>query len=547
MDINNELNNDNFSFFDIINNIKSPFTLTAKHKKKFLTILEKNNFTLNTSNLHLLEYSDLFLIASLKNNYIDTINALYEIKDIKTLHYDIKNYNELANILIENDFVCENDCPTLLLTVPYAFVASLYVDSITTLANYQYSSNALSKEERKYIYEKGLRENDIPPSYLNEPFIYDDYIMKKYIPNNIELDFVKNILLDPNVDYCCEDELILLKFLNSPYKTIEEEIRNMHEKGIDRYHMSITQILAFAFYARKYLYENNVKNHSVNMFNYSSNDSLKGLHTNDSVFVFVDPFPANGTVKNILLTLNHELEHAIQQSNFIKVNLDKDEDIDIYTKDYFLKTAIGKEYIIENYHTLSYEIDAQIKSEINTSIILGESVLDAETLTDVVIPSPTVVESLKIANSSHRKYKHKDYSMDKMMDFALALFLQNNPCNRFTIAHVFTTIGYDYELDDGNPRKKDIKDLIDSLDTETDKKKRTIYAKLISRRISSIHDDTFASNLNIVIDSLKENYNKETKIILSKILYNEHNKQASQNLKYIKFALDNINKYKHQK
>lgn len=529
----------NSQFLHQLNNIDSPFLLSQEEKRILHQKLKKTNFVLNSTNYNLVYYNEQFLISSLLNDYKKTITILNKI-DASKVTFDPENFDALTQILIHNDFVCNNDTPELFLEAPYAFVASSYFDPIKTLANFKYTSS-FSNEEKTYIYEKGLKENYIPIAFLNEPFISDKFILKKYIANDEEINFIINNLLNPNIEYSYEDEKKLLSFLNSSCENIEDELKLMHQKNTYRYDMSITQVLAFAFYARKYLFENQTKNYRINMFNYCNNDTVKGLHTNDDIFVFVEQTPSLATVKNMLLSLNHELTHAIQQNHFIKVDFQADEDVDLYTKDYFFNMTFGKEYSLSNYHSLSYEIDADIKANIITSLILGENIFNQNENNLNTNEIINELKNMKFIDTGVREYKGNTYTIDELMNIAINKFSECHEKGRFVISKIFTTIGYEYDLKSIEIKKRTLKELIDNLDLETNQKIKDIYTRIIARTISC--DD---KNMEILLNSLKENYRNETKVILSKVAYNQYSNQANSSLKYIKFTLEALNNKHHK-
>ena len=114
----------NDMFISQFDTIDAPFSLTSEEKQQLHNKLKSIHFVLNSKNYHLVYINEQFLISSLLNNYKKTIDILYKIDSSKVI-CEPENFDILSQILIHNDFVCDDKTPNLLLEAPYAFVASL--------------------------------------------------------------------------------------------------------------------------------------------------------------------------------------------------------------------------------------------------------------------------------------------------------------------------------------------------------------------------------------------------------------------------------------
>lgn len=547
-DINTILNSSfktKIAFIDELLMIEKPFLLDEAQQKKLSTLLEKYNFVITPDNYHLVYLNEQFLISSLINDYEKTMEVASHLETSKIPSED-KNWNLLENILINNYFVCTNETPLVFLQSPYAFIASCAIDPIQSLANFQYNKKS-SIKEKEYIYQQGLLNNDISPSYLNEPYIEDDYMLTKFIQNPDELNFVKNVLLNKERPYSNLDEKQLLHLLNSSYKSIEEEINSMSEKNIDRIDMSIIQVLSLAFYAKKYLFQNEIDNYEVKTFNYCNNENVLGMHTQDAIYLFVDRTLNSMDVKSMIKTLHHEIEHAIQFKNISGLNIYEDSDIDLYSKDLLLFLIHGEKYINENYDTLTYEFDAEVKSLINASLLFKET-FNPNDLPKIVKETNGLINKLQSTTqrrTSKRRMNAKKYNFDSLFDKSLKHYIHSDKLNRSVVKRVFPIIAYDYDLDSKNVARRPLSDLVYELNSVDNKLEETIYLKLISRRIDSRYDNQYQQNLDFLNYIIEEKeIDAPARIKLSKIIFEVYNEKNYENLKYINYLLNKVNKTK---
>ncbi len=582
------------NFLRTINLLKGTYSL--KLSKKFfsketadhiLNLFSESKFTLKQNEIHLLSYSPLLIISCLRYNFSKTLDYIIKHKKninefVTDIEIDSIEYTDSLIIeeLICNKFTLTKDNYTLMYNSPTFLIASLECDferTIDTLTIMKESDilkleshiakqliNTLFIEKEKKFEKLPIVLKKTIINYLNETRTYDidytiDLVTKGFIPLtclpteviNSDMEFWKlagNYSFHTKFEECqpnasiCNTEKQILTLLGSDYSNcscIEDALRLMQSKGLRRERMSIFELLAIQVFAAKELHKEGIqKKIDISAFDFFN--GYRGSCGPDYLNLYITF--EDESIYHMIATLLHEIEHAIQDKNVLECKINKDFDIDLYSKDKILTMILGKdEYYYAKYSCISYEYDAEIKSHIKAAAILNLFTSNPDGSVNIEEVAKDLVDySIQLNNEDNQYYqdasRDRGYTLDELFEREMFKLMLNNKNYFDSLVATFPIIHYEYIISKNYFFRKSIADLINDIDNCSSKKDIGIYYNLLKNRLDLKRepDDNIEENLQEIIQCLNDaNYNNITRKILNKLARTQIDKDRSKYKSYV--------------
>lgn len=556
---------DNLQYFDYselyFNEIREDLS------EKISELLINNGFVLNSRNIGIIDYNPLFLICSLKNNYINTIDCIVKEKDkVKYIpSFDIEN-KVLEEILINKEFILSSKNLDVLRTSSCFLIASLKNDFDKTIrvlnrskVNAVYMSDKQVEELISIIfYDKKIsfkklpvalknilvtyiynNENNAYVSYLvnnklipityfpSDTICFNDNILKAGCNSEQEYEYLRVKLGDyASNRYEKEDEEKFLDILSGKYKhceCVEDVIKEMYNKKMKREDMSLMEIFAFNLYASKILKRNNIST-GVEILGFDYGMDKYGVQTERGITLFI-----NGdvnTVEDLVGTLNHEIEHIIQKENIRKCKIDLDHDIDLYSKDFILSSVL-EDYYKDNMNSISFEYDAEFKSNIRTARVLGlVNDVDYEKMDinelffnkrELICYASDRVMDTEYSYDMYRRRGIHTENLEDLFERTMFWLRRGDISKYYEVLNDYPIIKYEYNYADTFERKS-IKELVDCLD-KCNNHDKGIYFNLLRSRLEEEKNEDYEDNLEELENLLNDNsYSEKTRLIIDKLV-----------------------------
>ena len=343
---------------------------------------------------------------------------------------------------------------------------------IVEIPSYKYSNEFTPKDVEVVI--KAFNEGVLSKSMLSSNYFTNSEIMEKLYINPdtkllLEKTSFKKYLYDP------KDEYKLLRILKKD--NLEEHIISL--KDFDRSELSLEDMLAIKFYALKVLNNNGINDYSVEVFDYSKDKATYGAEQKELKRVSL----YNGhdrSVYNMIKTLHHEINHAIQFKNIEEANFDDDYDLNYYAKDEILRDILGEDYYKDNYDYVSYEFDTEFKAKLLTDAFFG---LDkGETsLEESKISLSKIEGNLKYSHNVNRiNSKKKSVDLDDIfIETVDKYYIELIGLNEFK--RKYKSLTYEYEITKEGLRKYSVSEIVDFINKGKDKEK---YLVILKNRIN---------------------------------------------------------------
>ena len=502
--------NDTINLFSFNRDLEASKRVSNKILDKIAASLAKNKF-FNKNNMDENIPSFYMLLAALKNKVISLDVFMQYFKRVEDVNISVDNMDKLMEIL--KDYKIDDQDKQILLN--YGYIKRIGLEN---------------KEELERIV-KVIKENNISKAFIIDSGIHEDVLLNHNILNEKEV-----YLLNHSDEYSKNKEKEILKLLNTKYTSLKEYIGNeLKDKKISD--LDIYNVQALLTYAQKIVDDNKL---GCNIsFNHCSVRSLGDYNTfNGDINIAIG---LNPSVKNLIRTIFHEINHAIQFDNMQNLKLNDDEDVLEYCKEYVLQKVVGKDYYEKNYNYLTYEFDADIKAKIDTAILFNE-------LDDLFVITKDKFEKeykqLETASLVYiRSFKRSNQSIDRLFYKELSKLKENDKTKYDDLVEYIKDtcpiICYEYDLID--LRKKTIKELLIEMKNAS-KEERKIYKFIISSRCDifkvgkeeAIKDydnlitlapeykelEPYLNDININKDKLEkynEYYDKLTKVIDNKV------------------------------
>lgn len=535
-------------------------------------LLMKNNFVLNSRNIKILDYNPLFLICSLENNFTGTLKCLVKEKTNVKYIPNFDNENKmLEELLINRGFVLSPKNLDVIRSSSEFLLASLKNDFEKTIkllnksdVNATYMSDRQAEElislvfyEKKLSFKKlpiALKNNILTYIYNNEGSTYFSYLIENklvpmtYFPSDIigfsdellkagcsnekEYEFLRFKIGDySSKRYEKDDEDEFLRILSRKYKgcnCVEDVIKQMHNKKIKREDMSLMEIFAFNLYASKILKRNGI-NADVEVLGFDYNMDKYGVQTERGITLFING--AINTVEDMVGTLNHEIEHVIQKENIKNCRIDIDHDIDLYSKDFILSSIVD-DYYKSNMTSVSFEYDAEFKSNIRTALVLGlTSSIDYKNMSieellfnkrELICFAQDKVFDTEYTYDMYRVRGIHSQSLDDLFQRMMVWLQRGDKDKFFEVLEDYPIIKYDYKYKDVF-RRKSIEELVEDLDN-SDNHDKGIYFNLLISRLDEDKDEEYEENLEDLEKILENNnYSKKTNLIIENLVRKANN------------------------
>jgi hypothetical protein len=241
---------------------------------------------------------------------------------------------------------------------------------------------------------------------------------------------------------------------------------------------------AIQFYGMKRLHNLGI-DIAVNVF--QIDEKMTNMGSNDERSICLCINEDVKTIPQIIQTLNHEIEHAVQDRDVSRGDIINDNDVDVYSKDRILREILGNEYYLDNYGVISYEFDADFKASIKTAKLL--ELFDYVFEKNVEDIKTNAKNAVKHANKNVDYYFEIERSPDKFMkDVPLnEIFERNMEKKRQRdidgfkrILKAYPIVEYEYNIAP-NFKRKTIEELVANLDSASTKEMGIYYNLLVSR------------------------------------------------------------------
>lgn len=403
----------------IIDNIIQKQKDRAKDKKTLKMINDKDfSFLLDLDN------EELALLCS-KYAFVDLVEQLLKIdfnKGESLIEYIVNN--DVDNPYKNNFFtnLLETDCHKIMWYIQFKeknttyldkiinlgdaeknanlFIEKLYVPSIYTMKEnnilyktFLYTLSFIKKDPKTVFinYKKfmTLEEmsqeqidividniKDLQIDKFSRQALFDKRILSLQVKEN-DVDFILKLL--NSITYDENDEIELLAKMNSNSKTIEEEILRMNNSNISITKFSLYQIVLVEMYIRKKLFQNGIEPVLVDLL---SNTDSKGIcfYNNDEKRYEVEinryQFDEK-TIEELINVIAHENGHIMHIHRRVNMDIMGDMDIDLYSKDFFIRgianDAFASEgYYLDNYYCYSDEYLAEVESYHEKEKVINE-------------------------------------------------------------------------------------------------------------------------------------------------------------------------------
>ena len=455
--------------------------LDFERTKEFIKYLYDNHISAPIINKNL-------ILELLKANEKETIKYLTDSS--VTVDYmdlvDNSNLEEVSDILVNS--MSEKDFRSVsyssLLRHSFAYTHAYFRKNITDAFKSNHikevskmKDSELEKilallSERKFI--------EMPREYL-----LDERVLERCTDNK---DDRKTIIKLLNMtEYTIESEELLLDKINGKFSSVEDLIKDMHKRNLNREDMSIYELLAFEVYARKKLYNLGIYKSRVNVFsnidqygssNYSGYDKLY------NIMISYDGKRVNN-VEKLVGVINHEIAHCYQDYNVKNMNMNVDIDIDLYSKDYFIRhIAFGfidaEEYYEFNYSKISEEYMADVISKYETDKFLYDKKECLQRLKDSLANDEKFLYKRDLNRFFWGNYHLNDFFEDNF-DYVLEKRGKENVKERLKEEAPILLIEYDINKKE-IPRRRSIDELLEIMKNSDDKKvKQACMGLLISR------------------------------------------------------------------
>ena len=537
-------NKESYSIFlSNLDGAYSKVNLDDKDAKRLAKILNDNNFKL-IDHPSLARVNFNFFLASLENDFDSTVRVLknaYDNHDVEFLEDFVKDdiseeeYQRYKEVILKQDILqvdsflmyadyralrvlSEKDVNMAAIMLGVRYDEETLIDipskqALPILKNILAKKKDLVKsnffedtyfrlrnlivEIPSFKYSNEFNEKDVDAvvSAFNEDIlsmsmISSNYFTHKEVMDKLKINMDTKILLEKSAlkkyTYDQKDEYKLLKILHKD--NLEEHIVSLKDKN--RSELSIEDMLAIKMYALKVLKNNGLNDYSVEVFDYSKDKDTYGCENKDLKRVSLYN-GHNRSVYNMIKTLHHEINHAIQFKNIEEANFEDDYDINYYAKDEIIKEILGDEYYKDNYDYFSYEFDTEFKAKLLTDAFFGldngkKSVEEKKASLSKIESSLKYYHSIERIDSSKRP-SDLDSIFERVVDKYYIELLGVDEFRR-----KYKSLTYEYEVTMEGLRKYSLEELVEFINKGEDKDR---YLAILKNKINPSRDKKFQDNL----------------------------------------------------
>ncbi len=585
------------AYKNFLNNIEGSYIrvlLSDNDSKRLYELLKDTNFKLsNYPRVANINFN--FVLASLSNDFDGTARVLKEAFDRGDMEYieqftsheisdeEYARYKEVIlnhDILNVDSFVMYADYRALrvlseidvnmaaiMLGVRYDEETFLDIPShyaMEILKNILLKKNELDKSnffEDTYFrlrnlildiprnrYSNEFKEGDIDlildafkDGTLAMSMLSSNYLTRQDILDKLNVNHHTRVLLEKTTFkrylYEQKDEQYLLKIMKKE-ESLEDVIVSLQHKK--RSELTLEEMLAIKMYALKVLNKNGVGDYSVEVFDYSKDKDTYGCENREHKRVSL----YNGhdrSVYDMIKTLHHEINHAIQFKNIEEANFDDDPDINYYAKDEILRDILGEDYYKSNYDWVSFEFDTEFKAKLLTDALFG---LDNpnKSLDEKMAQLEKIESSLKYSHSIKRVDKDKK-SMN-LDDFFIKIIDKDyiDLIGLDSFKKKYKSLTYEYKIDENGIRKYSVEELSLLMNNanEDDKKR---YLIVMKNQLNPSRNKEWEKNINVLEGLyLKGTIGEDILIELGISSIGEVKKECYRYLGYLDSHFDRIEK-----
>lgn len=486
----------------------------ARENKMIEDLLIEEDFVLKKNNINLINCSGAFLMASLKNDYHQTMKTL-KMVDFPIVNITREQGKRLIDILFKDNMEKLQDLPIIVANILIKYFCNNYSD--------------LEETDRNFI-RYLVKENFIPKTCFDSDTLCEDLELLKACCNSVDEYIYLNDKINSynSFKYCAEDEKALIDILGKEYSNcecVEDVMKQLYLSCKSRDKMSLLEMFSLNLYGCKVL-KNKGVHKNVDVFRIDNKMEEYGVSGRSGCYLNINA--SHSEFKDMFLTLNHELEHAIQDKNIREGNIADDYDVDRYSKDAILKEIIGCDYYSDNYASIFSEYDAEFKANIRAACVLGLTDVIEKHSRDLEIIKENALKAVKDARleTNHSGYREslKRNSLSTLNELFEKKMenLRVDDADSFSdIISRYPIIKYEYHCEVGSTfTRKSIEELVEDLDKASLKKDKGIYYNLLKCRIDHEKEDSdISDNIKVVRELyLGSQYSGTTKKVLNKLL-----------------------------
>jgi len=392
-----------------------------------------------------------------------------------------------------------------------------FCDGFLALANYYcvLEKTGESKKVARFLVDSKFPIDLLPAEILHFETFLTTYL-EKYGPE------VSKIIIacmndEPFTESQEED---FLKAIGTRHESLTEyilyEIMNAASKED-----ALFQLAAIKLYTKRLLKQNEIDDITLTFNRYHSDIkeyNIAGQYNGDSsISVFL--VRSNLNKKEVLSTSLHEAYHKIQFSHIRNARLDLDSDVDVYSKDDFLRIHLGEDYYHGNYAQITYEDDARYKAELELFKIRKGTPkgLFSKLRRDVIqgaIDNRFVLKEIEQKTGSLYKttrfHEGKKYPLDLLFDMKLKELHYNHRMGGSIHCFIAATleenpiIGYEYNLTDETCERKDITEILYDYVHAKNPIDKNIYKALIQSYVDPEKHYEHVRNIKLLRRLLKD-------------------------------------------
>lgn len=332
-----------------------------------------------------------------------------------------------------------------------------------------------SPKNRKKIIElmddSGMLLDEIPHQILTSYSFIDHYLKN-------ESESTKHAVFNALSDTCYsrEAETDLLFAADSQYDTIEEYLAGqlLHASGDKIYRLAAVRI-----YVSKLLHSLGVEDQRVFINTYSVSPETQGACFKDRIELHCY---SSRNLEKMIHTGAHEAHHADQSNNVKNLLLTKDNDIDIYSKEDFIREVDGT-YYGRNYRMVASEYDADLKAKIDLFKLKDLQLNPFERLRKVIVAKlfrerdelKGIKHNMQYeAISTRLDANNKPHPLEDIFDAAIHQeyqeHIQNGTYRDFirNIRIKFPIIEYEYAISENDLHRRSVEELVAQITLDSD-------------------------------------------------------------------------------
>ena len=318
----------------------------------------------------------------------------------------------------------------------------------------------------KFLKSSGMLFDELPNAILTSDTYIAYHLRKKDDSlHKITFDALNCLQYDKELE---QDFLVAVE---STGTTIEEYLASqlLHSTDDD-----ILQISAVKLYVLKLLDQFGVQDVRVNVNTYGYSADTQGSCFQDRIDLHCY---SNRSLEKMIHTGAHEAHHADQNKNVKYVLLTKDNDIDIYSKEDFIRD-IDPSYYPRNYRKVASEYDADLKAKIDLFKLKDLQVTPFERLRKVITVKLFREKDYLKDIKSHMQYEMVSTRLDEnnvehpletifeaTLKKAHSESLENGTFHKLMtkIRTNYPIIEFEYSITESDVHRRSVRELVDKM------------------------------------------------------------------------------------